>query len=102
MTCGPWLSILVTGCFTGHSMTTMAGSAVTDKYLIAQCFYANSVQLMINAAKVLNKNDEAATYSALLQRIKECFFKRIRNTQRQAGIQHANSLCARFKFRYAS
>jgi alpha-L-rhamnosidase len=50
-------------------------SAVTDKYLIAQCFYANSVQLLINAAKVLNKPDEVTTYSALLQRIKDAFLK---------------------------
>jgi alpha-L-rhamnosidase len=26
-------------------------AAVTDKYLIAQCFYANSIQLVINAEK---------------------------------------------------
>ncbi len=30
-------------------------SAITDKYLIAQCFYAHSTQLLINAAKVLGK-----------------------------------------------
>ncbi len=30
-------------------------SAVTDKYLIAQCFYAHSTQLLINTAKVLGK-----------------------------------------------
>ena len=29
-------------------------SAVTDKYLIAQCFFAHSIQLLVNAAKVLN------------------------------------------------
>jgi alpha-L-rhamnosidase len=50
-------------------------SAVTDKYLIAQCFYANSVQLLINVAKVLNKADEVATYSAVLQRVKDAFLK---------------------------
>jgi alpha-L-rhamnosidase len=32
-------------------------SAVTDKYMIAQCFFANSVQIMINTAKVLGKNE---------------------------------------------
>lgn len=48
-------------------------AAVTDKYLIAQCFYANSVQLLINAAKVLGKNDEASQYSELLGRIKKAF-----------------------------
>ncbi|MFI5185840.1 MAG: family 78 glycoside hydrolase catalytic domain [Chitinophagales bacterium] len=50
-------------------------SAVTDKYLIAQCFYAHSTQLLINAAKVLGKTDDVATYSALLQKIKDAFLK---------------------------
>lgn len=48
-------------------------SAVTDKYLIAQCFYAQSTQLVINAAKVLGKNDDVEKYSALLKRIKDAF-----------------------------
>jgi alpha-L-rhamnosidase len=50
-------------------------SAVTDKYLIAQCFYAHSTQLLINAANVLGKKDDAGTYSALLQKIKDAFQK---------------------------
>ncbi|MDE3143018.1 MAG: alpha-L-rhamnosidase, partial [Bacteroidota bacterium] len=50
-------------------------SAVTDKYLIAQCFYAHSTQLLINAAKVLNKTDDVNTYSVLLQKIKDAFLK---------------------------
>ena len=50
-------------------------AAVTDKYLIAQCFYAHSTQLLINAARVLGKEDDVATYSALLQKIKEAFLK---------------------------
>ena len=50
-------------------------SAVTDKYLIAQCFYAYSTQLLINAAKVLGKTDDATSYAALLQKIKEAFAK---------------------------
>jgi alpha-L-rhamnosidase len=48
-------------------------SAVTDKYLIAQCFYAYSTQLLINAAKALGKTDEAATYESLLADIKAAF-----------------------------
>ena len=48
-------------------------SAVTDKYLIAQCFYAHSTQLLINAADVLGKKDDVAAYSALLKRIKTAF-----------------------------
>ena len=50
-------------------------SAITDKYLIAQAFYAHSTQLLINAARVLGKAEDAATYSALLQRIKDAFLK---------------------------
>jgi alpha-L-rhamnosidase len=48
-------------------------SAVTDKYLIAQCFYAHSTQLLINAADVLGKKDDVAAYSDLLKRIKAAF-----------------------------
>lgn len=50
-------------------------SAVTDKYLIAQCFWAHSTQLLINAANVLGKTNDAAEYTALLQRIKDAFMK---------------------------
>jgi len=50
-------------------------AAVTDKYLIAQCFYAHSTQLLINAAKVLGKNNDLAEYSALLENIKAAFNK---------------------------
>jgi alpha-L-rhamnosidase len=50
-------------------------AAVTDKYLIAQCFYAHSTQLLINAAEVLGKTKEAKNYSALLQKIKDAFIK---------------------------
>ena len=48
-------------------------SALTDKYLIAQCFYAHSTQLLINAAQVLGKTDDVTTYSDLLQKIKTAF-----------------------------
>src|SRR6476469_10880023 len=50
-------------------------SAVTDKYLIAQCFYAHSTQLLINAANVLGKTDDVTTYTQLLKRIKDAFMK---------------------------
>ena len=50
-------------------------SAVTDKYLIAQCFYAYSTQLLINVAKVLAKNDDVSMYSDLLASIKQAFLK---------------------------
>ncbi|MBW8687048.1 glycoside hydrolase family 78 protein [Chitinophaga rhizophila] len=50
-------------------------AAITDKYLIAQCFYAHSTQLLINAAKVLGNTADADTYSHLLERIKAAFVK---------------------------
>jgi len=50
-------------------------SAVTDKYMIAQCFFANSVQIMINTAKVLGKNDDVTKYTELLKNLKEAFVK---------------------------
>jgi alpha-L-rhamnosidase len=50
-------------------------SAVTDKYMIAQCFFANSVQIMINAANVLGKNEEAGRFMQLLKNIKDAFIK---------------------------
>jgi alpha-L-rhamnosidase len=48
-------------------------AAVTNKYLIAQCFYAHSTQLLINAATVLGKTDDVNAYSQLLQKIKSAF-----------------------------
>jgi alpha-L-rhamnosidase len=50
-------------------------AAITNKYLIAQCFYAHSTQLLINAAKELGKTEDVTTYTALLQKIKEAFLK---------------------------
>lgn len=50
-------------------------AAVTDKYLIAQCFYANSLQMLINAATVLDKKEDVSSYSQLLQDVKTAFVK---------------------------
>jgi alpha-L-rhamnosidase len=50
-------------------------SAVTDKYLIAQCFFAHSAQILINTAKVLGKNDDIAVFEAILKKTKDAFLK---------------------------
>jgi alpha-L-rhamnosidase len=50
-------------------------AAVTDKYLISQCFFAYSTQLMINTASVLGKTDDVKTYSDLLKNVKDAFLK---------------------------
>lgn len=48
-------------------------SAITSKYLIAQCFYAYSTQLLINAATVLGNKADADRYTLLLQQIKAAY-----------------------------
>jgi alpha-L-rhamnosidase len=48
-------------------------SAVTDKYLIAQCFFAHSTQILFNTATVLGKTADADYYKNLLQKIKTAF-----------------------------
>ena len=50
-------------------------SAITNKYLIAQCFYAHSTQILINCAKILNKKVDEQYYTQLLQKIKSAFIK---------------------------
>ena len=50
-------------------------AAVTDKFLIAQCFFAHSTQLLINTAQVLGKAADVQQYTALLKNIKEAFLK---------------------------
>jgi alpha-L-rhamnosidase len=50
-------------------------AAVTDKYLIAQCFFAHSTQLLLNAATVLNKTADITEYTELLKNVKEAFVR---------------------------
>jgi alpha-L-rhamnosidase len=50
-------------------------TATTNKYLIAQCFWARSTQLMIHAATVLGKQDDVAHYNTQLQKIKTAFIR---------------------------
>ncbi len=50
-------------------------AAITDKYLIAQTFYAHSTQLFINSAKVLGKQEDIIKYQNLLDEIKKAFLK---------------------------
>jgi len=63
-------------CFYSPSPTDDSGkAAVTDKTLIAEAFYANSTQILIDAAKALGKNDDVDTYTELLKKIKKAFLK---------------------------
>ena len=90
--------ILATGCFIGPDDDNDGRAAVTDKYLIAQCFYAHSTQLLINAAKVLGKTEDAESYSALLQKIKDAFVKEYMtpNGRLVSGTQTAYVLALNF------
>jgi alpha-L-rhamnosidase len=73
-------------------------SAVTDKYLIAQCFYAHSIQLLINAAKVLGNQGDTAKYSRLLQNVKDAFLQEYvtANGRLVSGTQTAYALALQF------
>ncbi len=54
--------ILATGLFYRPADDNDGRAAVTDKYLIAQCFFAHSTQLLLNAANVLNKPEDVKVY----------------------------------------
>jgi alpha-L-rhamnosidase len=65
---GDWL-------FYSRNDDTDGSSAITNKYLIAQCFYAYSTQLLINTAVVLGKKDDEAYYTTLLAKIKDAYLR---------------------------
>ena len=73
-------------------------SAITDKYLIAQCFFANSTQIMINSAKVLGNTQDVGYYTDLLKKIKEAFVQEyVSSTGRLiSGTQTAYVLALNF------
>lgn len=48
-------------------------AAVTDKYLIAQCFFAHSTQYLINAAQALDKAEDVTEYTELLDHVKQAY-----------------------------
>lgn len=48
-------------------------SAVTDKYLIAQCFYTHSADIVAKTAAILGKTAESRQYRDLAQRLREAF-----------------------------
>jgi alpha-L-rhamnosidase len=77
---------------------TDGSSAITDKYFIAQCFYAYSTQLLINTATVLNKQEDVTYYTGLLKRIKDAFFKEYvtPNGRLVSGTQTAYTLALNF------
>lgn len=73
-------------------------SAVTDKFLIAQCFFAQSTQLLVNAAMVLGKKEDQLFYSDLLNKIKSAFVKEYMTSSGRlvSGTQTAYVLALNF------
>jgi alpha-L-rhamnosidase len=63
---GDWL-------FFSRNNDTDGTSAVTDKYLIAQCFYAHSTNLLIKTAGILGKQEDVKEYTSLLAKIKKAY-----------------------------
>jgi alpha-L-rhamnosidase len=63
---GDWLFFLVDNDCDGRS-------AVTDKYYIAQCFFAHSVEIMVKTAQVLDKKADVERYLSLLKNVKQAF-----------------------------
>ena len=73
-------------------------SAVTDKYLIAQCFFAHSTELVVKTANVLGEEDDVKKYTDLLRRVKEAFMKEYvtANGRLVSGTQTAYVLALNF------
>jgi alpha-L-rhamnosidase len=73
-------------------------SAVTDKYFIAQCFFAYSTQILLNTATVLGKTEDVTYYTNLLQKVKDAFVKEYvtANGRLVSGTQTAYVLALHF------
>ncbi len=50
-------------------------AAITDKYMIAQCFFSHSLQMLINTAEVLGYTQDVVKYSEVQKNVKEAFHK---------------------------
>jgi alpha-L-rhamnosidase len=57
----------------GYGDWLAPGGDSTSLLLINQCFYAQSIQLLINTAKILDYQDDVLEYTDLLQRVKRAF-----------------------------
>jgi alpha-L-rhamnosidase len=63
---GDWL-------FYSEDDDTSGISAITSKYLIAQCFWAYSTEILIKTAEVLGREEDVKYYTDLLAKIKTAF-----------------------------
>jgi alpha-L-rhamnosidase len=65
---GDWLFYTMDNDVSGRA-------AVTDKYLIAQCFYAYSADILSKTAAVLGKTEDQAFYANLTDKVKQAFLR---------------------------
>ncbi len=63
---GDWLFYSINNDVSGRS-------AVTSKYLIAQSFFAHSVNLLTKTAEVLGKSEDVKKYTELYENVKQAF-----------------------------
>ena len=68
---GDWLSYRIDE----SKSASGSKSAITDNYLVAQCFFAYNTQIMLNTAKVLKRVDDMIQFEDLLERVKKAFQK---------------------------
>ncbi|MEZ4773435.1 MAG: family 78 glycoside hydrolase catalytic domain [Bacteroidia bacterium] len=70
-----WDTVFTFGDWLFYSLQddTDGTSAITDKILIKQAFFAYSTELLIKTAAVIGKKDDVEKYSRLLGRVKETF-----------------------------
>jgi alpha-L-rhamnosidase len=73
-------------------------AAVTDRYLLAQCFFAYSTQLVLNTARVLGRTDDVKKYETLLKRVKDAFLSEYvsPNGRLSSNTQTAYTLALQF------
>ena len=66
--------------------------ATTDKDLVATAYFAHSSDLLSRAAKVLGKDDDAASYRRLFERDPRGLRRGVRHRQRSPGLEHPDRL----------
>ncbi|MCC5929422.1 MAG: family 78 glycoside hydrolase catalytic domain [Cyclobacteriaceae bacterium] len=73
-------------------------AAVTDKYMIAQCFWARSTQIAMQTAELLGKKEDANIYKERLQAIKKAYIEEYMTTRGRliSGTQTAYVLALHF------
>jgi alpha-L-rhamnosidase len=88
---GDWLFYSINNDVSGRS-------AVTNKYLIAQAFFAHSTELLLKIAKLFGKTEDERKYGDLLRNVKQAFLNEYvtPNGNLVSGTQTAYVLALKF------